>query len=173
MNTLVLGIGNILMMDEGVGVRAVEELQRRFVFPEGVAILDGGTSGLELLAHIRDRDFLIIIDAVRSGHAPGAVVRIEGDDVPAIFKVRISPHQLGLSDLLAAAMLSGSLPGSLVLFGIEPKQVELGLGLSAEVQTGLERLLSVVLPEELKKVGIDMQPAAEALMSGRSFWDSL
>jgi hydrogenase maturation protease len=106
MNVLVLGIGNVLMMDDSVGVRAIEELQRRYHFPDGVELLDGGTSGIELLSHIEGRDNLIIIDALKSGHSPGTVVRVEGEDVPARFMTRISPHQLGLSDVLAAATIA-------------------------------------------------------------------
>jgi hydrogenase maturation protease len=144
---LVLGVGNVLMRDEALGVRAVEELGRRFHFPENVELLDGGTAGIELLSYIRDKDYLIVIDAVKSGNLPGTVVRIEGEDVPAKFVTKISPHQLGISDLLATATISGHLPRKMVLFGIEPKTVELGLGLSDEVEAGFERLIEVVLGE--------------------------
>lgn len=169
MGVLILGVGNVLMTDDSIGVRAVEELERRFSMPEGVELLDGGTSGIELLRHISGRDCLIIIDAVKGGLPPGTVARVEGEDVPARFMTRISPHQLGLSDLLAAAKLTGELPREMVLFGIEPKRVELGLQLSEEVAAGFERLLAVVI-EELRRMGFTVEPREEDSPPERSRW---
>ena len=76
MDILVLGIGNVLLTDEGIGVRALKELERKFIFPPEVELLDGGTAGIELLRHIRNRDHLIIIDAMKCGQKPGPVVRL-------------------------------------------------------------------------------------------------
>jgi len=170
LNVLVLGIGNVLLMDEGAGVRAVEEMDRRFQLPESVETLDGGTSGIDLLPYIRNRDYLIIIDAVKSGHPPGAVVRVEGEDVPATFRTRISPHQLGLSDLLAAARLTGEFPARMVLFGVEPKRIEVGLGLSDEVKEGLEQLIDMVAGE-LRSLGCEVELKAGATPAAKSFWE--
>ncbi len=170
MNVLVLGIGNVLMMDDSVGVRAVEELEKKYCFPEGVELLDGGTSGIDLLSYIGGRDHLIIIDALKSGLPPGTVMRVEGEDVPARFMTRISPHQLGLSDVLAAATISGRLPGNLVLFGIEPKTVRLGLGLSEEVRSSLDKLVGKVI-EELERLGCAVEPA-EIVSTRRTLWDA-
>jgi hydrogenase maturation protease len=169
-NVLVLGIGSVLMMDDSVGVRAVEELEKGFRFPAGVELLDGGTSGIELLSYIEDRDHLIIIDALKSGQLPGTVVRVEGEDVPARFMTRISPHQLGLSDVLAAAMISGRLPRNLVLFGVEPKIVEFGLGLSDEVRAALDKLVRVV-GEELRQIGCAGTPL-DAISSKKTLWEA-
>ncbi|MCF6290152.1 MAG: HyaD/HybD family hydrogenase maturation endopeptidase [Desulfobacterales bacterium] len=163
MDILVLGIGNVLLMDEGVGVKAVEELDRRYSFPQGVELLDGGTSGIELLTHIRNRDAVIIIDAMTWGRRPGSVGRVEGRDVPAAFLTRISPHQLGLSDLLAAAMLTDELPGHLVLFGVEPQFLEAGFSLSPAVTANFEKLLTAVL-DELRRLGCDeIQPQTRTI----------
>jgi len=169
MNVLVLGIGNVLMMDDSVGVRAVEELEQGYSFMEGVELLDGGTSGIELLSSIQDRDYLIIIDAIKSGFAPGTVVRVEGEDVPARFMTRISPHQLGLSDVLAAATISGRLPKNMVLFGIEPKTIELGLGLSGEVKAGFANLIRAV-KDELQRIGCGVEPLASVSFT-KSLWE--
>lgn len=162
MNLLILGIGNVLLRDEGIGARTVMELERRFLLPPGVELLDGGTSGIELLRHIRGRDCLIILDAVKDGLAPGAVSRMEGREVPAVFRTRISPHQLGLSDLLAAAMLTGELPERVVLFGVEPESVDLGLEMTAPVRAGLERLIEAI-GRELQGLGIAMTPRKTVL----------
>ena len=107
MNAVVLGIGNVLLQDEAVGALAAQELERRFYIPDGVEILDGGTAGIELMQYIAGKDLLLIIDALKSGKEPGTVVRAEGEEVPAAFRQRLSPHQLGLSDLLATTMLLG------------------------------------------------------------------
>ncbi len=156
------------MMDDSIGVRAVEELQRRYHFSDGVELLDGGTSGIELLSHIEGRNNLIIIDALKSGHSPGTIVRADGEDVPARFMTRISPHQLGLSDVLAAATISGKLPSNLVLFGIEPKKIELGLGLSDEVKASFDKLLDTVVME-LRRIGCRVE-TAETLSSVSTLW---
>jgi hydrogenase maturation protease len=156
LKVLVMGVGSILMTDEGIGIRAVEELQRRYRFPENVEILDGGTSGIELLSYISNKDYLIIIDAIKSGNPPGTVLKVEGEDVPAQFRTRISPHQLGISDLLAAATLTDEIPKQLVLFGIEPKEIVLGIGLSKEVRSGLDHLVEVVV-QDLMRIGCGVE----------------
>jgi hydrogenase maturation protease len=168
-NVLVLGIGNVLMTDDSVGIRVINELERRFRFPENVELLDGGTSGIELLSYITNRDYLIIVDAIKSDFPPGTVVKVEGEDVPARFMTRISPHQLGLSDLLAAATLTGELPKQMVLFGIEPKRVALGLELTDEVQASFEKLLGIVV-DELKRIGCAPDPLEECAYGRESIW---
>lgn len=147
MNTLVLGIGNLLLQDEGAGVRAVEQFARNYLIPEGVELLDGGTSGIELLHYIRGRDTVIIIDVVKWGKQPGTIFRIEGEEVPALFQKKISPHQLGLSDLLATALLTGQMPRKVVLLGIEPKTVDTGLELSDEIGRNMEQLVDMIASE--------------------------
>ena len=147
MKTLVLGVGNLLLQDEGAGVRALEEFSGRYTLPDGVELLDGGTSGLELLQHLEGRDRLIVIDVVRSGQPPGSVLRMEGTEVPALFRQKISPHQLGIADLLATAQLTGILPGKLLLLGIEPKSMDTGLTMSEEVVRGLKLLVDMLAQE--------------------------
>jgi hydrogenase maturation protease len=90
--TLVLGLGNILMRDEGVGVRVVERLLEDCEFPPEVEVLDGGTLGLGLLPWVEEADRLLVIDAVDMGLEPGSTARLEGDEVPAFLGVKISPH---------------------------------------------------------------------------------
>jgi hydrogenase maturation protease len=160
------------MTDDSVGIRVIDELERRFRFPENVELLDGGTSGIELLSYITNKDYLIIVDAIKSDFPPGTVVKVEGEDVPAKFMTRISPHQLGLSDLLAAARLTGELPKQMVLFGIEPKLVALGLELTAEVQAGFEKLVGVVV-DELKRIGCEPEPLEECAYGSESIWKSV
>jgi hydrogenase maturation protease len=170
LDILVLGIGNVLLTDEGVGVRTLKELERRFSFPANVELLDGGTAGIELLRHIRNRDCLIIIDAMKSGQVPGTIVRVAGEDVPAAFRTRISPHQLGLSDLLAAAMLTDELPKNLILFGVEPESIDIGLDLTETVEANLGKLIEAVA-DELRAAGCSLVPVEATFTEKARFWD--
>ena len=169
MNAVVLGIGNVLLQDEAVGALAAQELERRFYIPEGVEILDGGTAGIELMGFIAGKDLLVIIDAVKSGKEPGTVMRAEGDEVPATFRQRLSPHQIGLSDLLATTMLLGEAPDKMVLFGMEPASMETGIGLSEQVEASFERLLDLVA-RELEQVGFTMAERGKGNMAAPSIW---
>ena len=169
MKIMVLGVGSILMMDEGIGVRAIEELQNRYIFPDNVELLDGGTSGIELISYISGKDYLIIIDAIKGGMAPGTVLKVDGEDVHAKFRTRISPHQIGISDLLASASLTGEVPKQLVLYGIEPKIIQMGIGFSDEVRASFDRLLEVVV-EELEKLGASVLPRETNADAVESIW---
>jgi hydrogenase maturation protease len=160
MNILVMGIGNLLLQDEGAGVRAVEDFERRFEIPACVELLDGGTSGIELLQYIQGRDVLILIDVVRTGAPCGTLTRFEGEDVPAVFQKKISPHQLGISDLLATSRLTDTMPEKVVLFGIEPKSIDTGLELTAEVAGNIFGLTELVA-DELRALGLRIEPREE------------
>lgn len=159
MNVLVLGVGNILLSDEGVGVRVVEALAERFVLPDGVDVVDGGTSGMDMLDIIGDRDHLILVDAVRSAGGPGSVIRLSGDEVPAFFRTKISPHQLGISDLLAALRLLEREPKGITLIGIEPQDLRTALELSPTIAAKVDRLVEMVI-EDLSTLGFTVRPKA-------------
>jgi len=144
MNTLILGLGNILLGDEGVGVRIVEELERRQQLPGDVTLVDGGTSGMELLDIIAQCDHLIVCDAISADQAPGSVLRMDDDAVPAFFQTRLSPHQLGLCDLLAALRLIDAAPSRLTLFGVVPVRLDIGTELSGAARRALEQVVGLV-----------------------------
>ncbi len=155
LNVLILGVGNILLSDEGAGIRAVEELQKQYDLSDSVKIIDGGTMGLELLPYFEKRSHILIVDAVKSGDKPGTVTRIK--DPPAFLQQKTSPHQIGLPDVLGIAAITDCLPRNVILFGIEPKRLSTGLNLSAEVARNLNRLIEMVVAE-LKDIGVDVQP---------------
>jgi hydrogenase maturation protease len=94
MRAVVLGIGNTILSDEAAGVRAVEALERGWILPENVVAIDGGTSGMEMIEDLSDLDFLVVLDVVKTGAAPGTVVRIAGDEIPVFFRSKLSPHQI-------------------------------------------------------------------------------
>ncbi|HYQ91467.1 MAG TPA: HyaD/HybD family hydrogenase maturation endopeptidase, partial [Candidatus Competibacteraceae bacterium] len=125
MRVLVLGIGNTLLQDEGVGVHVVQALRHRYQIPAEIELLDGGTAGMSLLEDLMDKDHVIIIDAIHTGEPPGTMVRLEDEAVPVFLQQRISPHQLGLSEVLAALVLVDKKPRHLVLIGIVPERMEL------------------------------------------------
>jgi hydrogenase maturation protease len=152
MKTLVLGIGNVLLQDEGVGVHALREIERRFELDGGIELLDGGTAGVELLRYLDGREHVVVIDAIAAGHPPGTVFRVDGEDVPRTFHHRISPHQIGLSDVLATALITDALPATIVMFGVEPQTMKTGLTLTPVVEASLDKLVDTVVGE-LRSLG--------------------
>ena len=159
--TLVLGLGNVLLHDEGIGVWVAESLRRGYEFPAAVTILEGGTLGLDLLPRLDGVERLCLVDAVRVGGGPGAITRRAGEAVPAALDVKISPHQVGVQDLLAAARLMGREPPEVVLWGMEPEWLDPGTGFSPRVAEALPRLEAAVV-DELARWGVAGQPRLDA-----------
>lgn len=156
---LVLGIGNILLKDEGLGVKAAEYFKRNFSFGPDVACLDGGTSGLGLLSYIRDFSHIIIIDAVSKAGKPGTIIRIPGEKVQGLpEKKSTSAHQIGVTDLLAIARFEGLNP-QLVVIGIIPKDLSAGLELTPEAEQALP-LVAEAIREELEEFGFKAERKA-------------
>lgn len=145
MKTLVLGIGNLLLSDEAVGVRIIEALERQYAFSPEIDIVDGGTAGMELLETMAKREHMIVADAVLTGCAPGTVTVLRDNEVPALFTRKISPHQLGLADVLMALQLTDEFPRRLLLVGVEPQSLEPTIGLSDCVQRAVEPALAQIL----------------------------
>ncbi|HIJ96187.1 MAG TPA: HyaD/HybD family hydrogenase maturation endopeptidase [Desulfuromonadales bacterium] len=144
---LVLGIGNLVMSDDGVGVLVAQRLQREYRFPDNVEVMDGGTLGLDLLPKLENISHLILIDAVETGQKPGSCIRLSGEELPIALETKVSPHQMGLKDLLAVSELMGHTPREMVLIGIQPGSIEMEIGLTKEVECELDRLVAAVLSE--------------------------
>ena len=151
---LVLGIGNLVMSDDGAGVKVVQRLQREYRFADNVEIMDGGTLGLDLLPKLEGIDHLIVVDAVETGCKPGTCVRLAGEELPIALETKVSPHQMGLKDLLSVAELLGHSPGEMVLIGVQPGSIEMDTELTPEVEAVLQLLVDNVLVE-LKKTGFE------------------
>jgi hydrogenase maturation protease len=154
---LVLGLGNVLCADDGVGAAAVARLQRCFVAPSSARVLDGGTLGLSLLPYLEDAEDVILIDAVREDRLPGTLIRLCGDEVGPAVESRLSVHQVGVADLLSGLDLLGRSPRRIVLWGIVPSTLQLGLGRSAVVEANLPALVSRVV-DEARLMGYDFAP---------------
>jgi hydrogenase maturation protease len=148
-----IGVGNILLQDEGVGVQAVEALRKRFDFPEDVRLLDGGTLGLDLLPFIEGMERILFMDAVDLKKEPGTIAIIEDEDLPSFLAPKLSLHHVGLSDLLFASSFMGIRPSKITLIGIQPEKVEVGLTLSATVTENFEKFLKTIL-EKLREWGV-------------------
>ena len=144
--TTVLGVGNLLLSDEGVGVHVARELMG-MELPPGVSVVEGGTAGLNLLHLIRDADRLIVIDAVQGEGAPATVYRFDMDDIQDKGRGLIaSVHSLGVREVLDLCALTGKGPQTTVI-GIEPKSMGIGTELSDEVRAKVPLLLRLVLQE--------------------------
>ena len=142
---LVVGLGNPLMGDDGIGLVALERLAASGAVPAGVELVDGGTWGMNLLHLIESADVVILLDAIQNGTAPGTVTELEGDAVPRRLAHKLSPHQIDLAEVLALAALRGTLPPRLVALGIEPGVVEMSTTLSPVVDAALPLLLARVI----------------------------
>jgi hydrogenase maturation protease len=166
LSVLVLGIGNLIMSDDGIGSRVIQRLQECYRFPEGVILHDGGTLGTALLPLLEGVEKLLVVDAVDTGATPGTVVRLAGQDIPLIMGAKLSPHQLGLTDLLAVAALQGVAPQETVVWGIQPARVDMGLELSPAVTSSLS-VLKVRVLEELSAWNIQPMPRNPTEKTGK------
>jgi hydrogenase maturation protease len=160
---LVIGLGNPIMADDGLGLAALERLRERWTPPESVRLVDGGTWGMNLLPLIEEAEHVIFLDAIDAGRPVGTAVVVERDELPRLF-LKLSAHQVDLREVLAAAELRGTLPSSLVAIGLQPGRVEMGVGLSPEVEAGLDDVL-VLLSERLARWGY-ADPRLDTAASG-------
>src|SRR4030043_1068944 len=145
---VILGVGNILLSDEGVGVHVANELIKTKLPPE-VSVVEGGTDGFRLLNVITEADRLIVIDAVRGGAEPGSIYRFDIDDVrncPSGFKTSV--HQIGILEVIDLSELIGKKPHTTII-GIEPKSLEMGMELTPEIKSTIPRIIELIF-EELK-----------------------
>lgn len=149
----VIGLGNVLLRDEGIGVHAVEALRKNFDFPEEVRLLDGGTLGLDLLPWIEGMERILFVDAVDLKKEPGIIAVIEDEELPSFLEPKLSLHHVGLSDLLFASSFMGIRPSKITLIGIQPEKVEIGLTLSDTLNENFEKLLKIIL-EKLQQWGV-------------------
>jgi hydrogenase maturation protease len=162
MKITLLGLGSILMRDDGVGVHAVKAVQERFEVPPELDIVDGGTAGLDLLPFLEGRDRVLFVDAVDFGQEPGFIGELVNDAIPAFFsKDKASLHHIGLADVLATAQLLNIVPEEICLIGIQPMDIELGLELTDVMQGKLDLLVSRIA-DKLRDWGIHLVPHSPA-----------
>jgi hydrogenase maturation protease len=149
-----IGLGNILMRDEGIGVHAVEALRKRYCFSADFDLIDGGTLGLDLLPLLEGIEKILFLDALDLKKQPGTVAVLEDEEIPSFLRSVLSFHQVGLSDLLFASKLMGIKPSKVMLIGMQPEKVETGLALSETVLKNFEKYIQKIL-EKLREWGIE------------------
>ena len=148
---VILGIGNILLSDEGVGVHVANELAKMDLPPD-VSVVEGGTDGFRLLNVITEADRLIIVDAVKGGAEPGSIYRFDVGDVrscPSGFKTSV--HQIGILEVIDLSGLIGKTPHTTVI-GIEPKSLEMTMELSPEIREKVPKIIELVLDEVRRSI---------------------
>ncbi len=150
----ILGIGNILLSDEGVGVHAVNAIKKKYSFSPEIDIIDGGTMGLDLLPIFQTQDKILIIDAVDFNKEPGYVGTLEGSNIPSVLNAKLSVHHIGFSDLLFAAKLMRETPPEVYLVGIQPKSLDVGLDMTEEIRVKLDSIIDLTI-QKLKEWNVE------------------
>jgi hydrogenase maturation protease len=146
-DTVVIGLGNVVLSDDGLGVHVVRRLRDRHRLADRVELVEGGTAGLLLLPQIADARRVIIVDAIDTGAPAGTLARLAGEEWWRAFEPHLTPHDVGLRDLLGAALLTGSWPSQLVLHGAQPACTAIGTELSAPLAGVLDPLASAVVAD--------------------------
>jgi len=150
----ILGIGNVILRDEGFGVRVAEYLDTHYEFPESVQIVDGGTLGIELTQYVTGTEKLLVIDSINGGAEPGTTFRFHNDDVMEHFQDKLSAHEVGIQDVLGLLTVTGHKIPDVVVIGAQPYDVEAGVELSEGMMQLLPSMVEQALTE-LKNWGID------------------
>lgn len=150
---MILGVGNLLFSDEGFGIRVVEEIERRYDFPENVSIVDGGVLGVSLLGVMSEADQLIVVDVIRNRGMPGDLYRLSGDAIPERIRAKNSLHQVDFLEALTLCQAMEKVPQAVIL-GVEPEDIDtLSTDLTETVKSRLEDVIGMVLGE-LGRLGI-------------------
>lgn len=156
----VLGIGNIVLLDEGFGVRAAEALDAAYEMPDNVQILDGGTLGMELMRFIPGTKKLLIIDSINGGAEPGTIFRFTDREVMEHFNDKLSAHEVGIQDVLAFLKVTGHEIPQVVVIGAQPYNLGAGVDLSPEMQQLLPQVVQLAV-KELQEWGIEPRKRLE------------
>lgn len=143
--TVILGLGNILLKDEGIGVHVAQALGEASL-PEWIEVIDGGTSP-DAFHLIEGAAKLVLVDAARGGGEPGSIYRLSLNDVAARPELSLSSHDIGLIDSLQLLALLGQSPAETLIIGIEPKEIDWGLELSPELKQRVPRIIELILEE--------------------------
>ncbi|MGD8191406.1 HyaD/HybD family hydrogenase maturation endopeptidase [Brevibacillus ginsengisoli] len=140
----ILGIGNLLYQDEGLGIHILPLLRECFDGQDDVEVIEGATDGILLLDPVEATDHLIIVDAIHAGVQPGDLITVRDEEIPLYMGVKMSIHQVGFQEVLAAAKLRERLPRHMLMCGIQPHSLELGLELTDVAQAKLPELVSLI-----------------------------
>ena len=152
-HVMIMGVGNILLSDEGFGIRVVETLQERYDFPENVSVIDGGVLGINLMGVISGADQLIVVDVIRNKGNPGDLYRIDGKDIPDRIRAKNSLHQIDFLESLTLCQALDKVPET-VIVGVEPLDIEtLAVELTPTTASRIDDMIKMVL-SELDRLGV-------------------
>ncbi len=140
-----LGVGNILLQDEGLGVHAVNKIKDEYNFSPSINIIDGGTMGMELLSYMEGTDYLLVVDAIDGGEEPGFMYTFTHEDTDRYMSDSISVHEVGVQDILRIRALQERPFSDVVIMGIQPQSLELGLEVTETIQAVLPLLEESIL----------------------------
>jgi hydrogenase maturation protease len=156
---VVIGLGNPLMGDDGVGIAALERLRAEWELPGTVELVDGGTWGMTLLPVIESAARVLFLDAIRTGRPAGSAVTLSGDEIPRQVALKVSQHQIDLREVLAVAELRGTLPPDMTAVGLEPATFELGDPMTPAVADGIGRVVEMAV-DQLRAWGHECRRAS-------------
>lgn len=154
---VVLGVGNILLTDEGLGVHVVEDLKANYTFTPQMSLIDGGTMGMELLTYMRGMKKILLIDAVNGGEAPGTIYEFPHRELEQYFTDHISVHEVGMQDILRIRAIQENPLEDAIVIGVEPESLDVGFEPSAPVQKALPEVKERVL-RVLREWGVQIEP---------------
>ena len=154
---VVLGVGNILLTDEGLGVHVVEDLKANYTFTPQISLIDGGTMGMELLTYMRGMKKILLIDAVNGGETPGTIYEFPHRELEQYFTDHISVHEVGMQDILRIRAIQENPLEDAIVIGVEPESLDVGLEPSAPVQKALPEVKERVL-RVLREWGVQIEP---------------
>ena len=150
----VLGVGNLILTDEGFGVHVINYLNEHYEFPDNVQLVDGGTLGMELTHFITGTKKLLIVDAVDGGLEPGTIYRLTGDEIKAHFRQKISAHEVGIEEVLTLLELTGRPIDEVIVLGAQPFDMDAGVDLSSDMKKILPTVVEQAV-EILHGWGVD------------------
>jgi hydrogenase maturation protease len=150
----ILGIGNILLTDEGFGVRVIEKLFDEYKFPDNVSVVEGGVLGIHLLGTLSKTDHLIVVDAVKNKQPPGTLYRLEKEELPERILMKNSLHQTDFLETLTLCDMIDKAPETIVVLGAEPEDIEThSVELTPVVAARVDETVPRVL-QELDRLGV-------------------
>ncbi len=152
---VVLGIGNTILCDEGLGVKALERIRERYDFSPKIELIDGGTIGIDLLYFIEGADKLLVFDAVLGDKHPGSLYLFKNEEVKKYFRRKVSMHEIGFQEVLGLLEVKGKEIKEMVVMGIEPKVIDIGTELSPEVEKSMDKLIDMAIGQ-LRDWGVEV-----------------
>jgi len=145
MRKVILGIGNTLNHDEGLGVHALDFIKEKIQDNSEIELIDGGTLGLNLLQLVESCSHLLILDTIDANKQPGTLIEMKGEEIPLFKEIKMSEHQITFQEVLGLSKIRGKLPNNLCLLGIQPSDLTLGVGMSELIKETMPILVDKAL----------------------------